>query len=99
RISHHHFQQLSAVGPGDERTERGAEGQLDMGASWAIAVAAPHVALDHKDDMRAIMTVLAGDNARIPLGIEREILRVGREGETLFPDRRLGAILASDAAH
>jgi hypothetical protein len=43
------------------------------------------------------MAMPAGDDAGVPFGVKREILRIGRKGEPLLPDRRGGPIGAADA--
>ena len=70
-----------------------------MGACGAVAVAAPHIAFYHEDHVGGIVPVSADDHAGVVFGVARQILRVGREGEPLLPDRRCAAVGVSLRAH
>ena len=50
--------------------------------------AAPHLPADHEDDVGAVVAVAADDHARVPPGVEGEVLGIGREGQPLLPHRR-----------
>ncbi len=70
-----------------------------MSADRASPVAANDLALEDHDDMRAEMTVSPLEDTGIPPGVERQILRVGREGQPLLPYRSNGAIGQPDGAN
>ena len=70
-----------------------------MGSSGAVTVAAPHIAFNHEDHVGGIVPVSADYHAGVVFGVARQILRVGREGEPLLPDRRCAAVGVSLRAH
>src|SRR5690348_10408043 len=49
RVAHHHFEELDALGPGDERAERVALVERDVRALHTAHVAARHLAVEHED--------------------------------------------------
>src|SRR4051794_20890136 len=59
RVAEHALEERDALWPGHDRTERGAEGQLDVRARRALAVTERRRALDDEDDVRAVVTVSA----------------------------------------
>ena len=85
--------------PGHEGAEGRPEGQLDVGAGRAVPVPAPHVPLDDEQDVRAVVAVATDDDAGVPLGVEREVLGIGREGQPLLPHRRHRPVGVADRLH
>ena len=96
RVAHHHLEQGDALRPGDERPERVALIERDVGAGGAMHVAARHVALEHEHDVVAVVAVRLHDHPGVPLGIERE--EAGREVEPLLAHRGgvIAVLLAAD---
>ena len=92
RIAHHDLEEDGALGAGLERPEGGSLGQLDVGPGGAASVTAEDLARQDHDDVRAEVSVPSLDDPRVPPGVERQVERVGREGEPLLPHRGDGAV-------
>ena len=98
-VAHHHLVQLDAVGAGDEGAERRSERELDVGSDAADLVAAGELPGEDGEGVWAVVTVPAHDHAGIPLGEQRQIQRLDREGHPTFPHVRLAAVGVPLAAH
>ena len=82
-------------GPGDERAEGVALVERDVRARSAVHVATAHVALEHVDDVVAVVPVGVDHHPGIPLREQRE--EPGREVEPLLAHRR-GVVAVVDLA-
>ena len=74
-------------------------GQFDVGAGWAVDVAAHQVAAQHVHHLGGVVAVAVDDHARIPAGPHRQVLlATAAEGEPLLPHRLLpvGVHLGAD---
>jgi hypothetical protein len=69
-----------------------------MGASRASPVTTHDLAVEDHDDVRAEVTVSSLNNSGIPSRVQRQIERIGGEGQPLLPHRGDGAVRQSHSA-
>ena len=92
RVTHHHLVQRDAVGTCDEGAEGGPVGQFDVRAHTAHLVAAGELTGEHRQGVRAVVTMSTNDHPRVPLREQRQVERLDGEGDPAFPDVGLAAV-------